>query len=349
MKTREYQYDNIRFILIFLVVMGHLLELSTSIPFQTAAYKCIYTFHMPAFLFLSGMFASFRRSRIVFSLLMPYLVAQVAYRYFESWLSGSDLHLTFLQPFWLLWYLFALLIYHCLLPFYDTDSPRTVGLLLLGAVTAALLSGFDKGLAFPMAFSRVAAFQPWFLLGFYWRKFPRLQSRFFAAMESRGTVLRPALVVMLMLCWRFWSRDGIPADILYNSHPYSMSGISVLLRTFAMITALPAIALLLWGGRRFLHRRIPVISCIGQNSFSVFLLHGFAVWYLRMRHPMQIHSAAVLLLTTAVLLVLFGNRWVGAFFKFTVGGGWFFSMCKRGAGNTNIPLGETTSGCKIRQ
>lgn len=341
MKTREYQYDNIRFILIFLVVMGHLLELSTSILFQTTAYKCIYTFHMPAFLFLSGMFASFRRSRIVFSLLVPYLVAQVAYRYFESWLSGSDLHLTFLQPLWLLWYLFALLIYHCLLPFYDTDSPRTAGLILLGAVAAALLSGFDKGLAFPMSFSRVVAFQPWFILGFYWRKVPRLQNRFFAAMDARGSVLRPTLVVMLLLCWRFWSWGAIPADILYNAHPYSMGLLSVLLRFFAMLTALPAIALLLWGGRRFLRRRIPVISCIGQNSFSVFLLHGFVLWYLRMRHPIQIHSIAALLLSTALLLILFGNRWVGAFFKFTLGGGWFFSLRKQNAGGTKIFLGGT--------
>lgn len=338
MKTREYQYDNIRFILIFLVVMGHLLELSTSIPFQTAVYKCIYTFHMPAFLFLSGMFASFRRSRIVFSLLVPYLMAQVAYRYFESWLSGSDLHLTFLQPFWLLWYLFALLIYHCLLPFYDTDSPRTAGLILLGAVATALLSGFDKGLAFPMSFSRVVAFQPWFILGFYWRKAPRLQNRFFAAMEARSSVLRPALVVALVLCWIFWSWGAIPADILYNAHPYSMGVLSVLLRFFAMLTALPAIALLLWGGRRFLRRRIPVISCIGQNSFSVFLLHGFVLWYLRMRHPIQIHSIAALLLSTALLLILFGNRWVGAFFKFTLGGGWFFSLRKRNAGGAKMSL-----------
>lgn len=338
MKTREYQYDNIRFILIFLVVMGHLLELSTSIPFQTTAYKCIYTFHMPAFLFLSGMFASFRRSRIIFSLLVPYLMAQVAYRYFESWLSGSDLHLTFLQPFWLLWYLFALLIYHCLLPFYDTDSPHTAGLILLGAVAAALLSGFDKGLAFPMSFSRVVAFQPWFILGFYWRKAPRLQNRFFAAMDARGSVLRLALVVALVLCWSFWSWDAIPTKVLYNAHPYSMGVLSVLLRFFAMLTALLAIALLLWGGKRFLRRRIPVISCIGQNSFSVFLLHGFVLWYLRMRHPIQIHSIAALLLSSALLLILFGNRWVGAFFKFTLGGGWFFSLRKRNAGGAKMSL-----------
>ena len=32
MKTREYQYDNLRFLLIALVVLGHLLEIAGGIP-----------------------------------------------------------------------------------------------------------------------------------------------------------------------------------------------------------------------------------------------------------------------------------------------------------------------------
>ena len=60
-KKREYQYDNLRFLLIALVVLGHLLEIAGDFPHRELLYELIYSFHMPAFLFLSGMFARFDR------------------------------------------------------------------------------------------------------------------------------------------------------------------------------------------------------------------------------------------------------------------------------------------------
>ena len=50
---RNYRMDNIRCILIFLVVFGHML---TWIPKADTPYRIIYLFHMPAFLFLTGYF-----------------------------------------------------------------------------------------------------------------------------------------------------------------------------------------------------------------------------------------------------------------------------------------------------
>ncbi|WP_297195804.1 acyltransferase family protein [uncultured Flavonifractor sp.] len=57
MKPREYRYDNLRFFLMALVVLGHLLEITPDIPYKRELYYLIYSFHMPAFLFLSGIFA----------------------------------------------------------------------------------------------------------------------------------------------------------------------------------------------------------------------------------------------------------------------------------------------------
>ena len=53
-KTREYGFDNLRGLLIVLVVLGHLLEICGSFPGAGFLYRTIYSFHMPAFLFLSG-------------------------------------------------------------------------------------------------------------------------------------------------------------------------------------------------------------------------------------------------------------------------------------------------------
>lgn len=63
-KARDYYFDNAKFILIFLVVFGHLMQ-----PFVAdydsvhILYIFIYTFHMPAFILISGYFAKgFRKS-----------------------------------------------------------------------------------------------------------------------------------------------------------------------------------------------------------------------------------------------------------------------------------------------
>jgi len=58
-KERDYLFDNIKGLLILLVVFGHMIESfafkkSTSI---NVMYYAIYTFHMPIFIFISGYFS----------------------------------------------------------------------------------------------------------------------------------------------------------------------------------------------------------------------------------------------------------------------------------------------------
>ena len=118
MKTREYQYDNLRFLLIALVVLGHLLEIAGGIPGRKILYDVIYSFHMPAFLFLSGMFARLDRGRFLFGLCLPYLALQVLYLSWARLLGEQQTQLEFARPYWLLWYLFVLMLYTLLLPVY---------------------------------------------------------------------------------------------------------------------------------------------------------------------------------------------------------------------------------------
>ena len=57
MKQRDAYFDNVKGILILLVVIGHLIEpFYLKSKFVESLYTFIYTFHMPAFIFLSGLF-----------------------------------------------------------------------------------------------------------------------------------------------------------------------------------------------------------------------------------------------------------------------------------------------------
>ncbi|MBR1731122.1 MAG: hypothetical protein IJ725_01645, partial [Ruminococcus sp.] len=58
MKERDYLWDNIKALLIFFVVAGHVLEMNplhTDLAVNIDLF--IYSFHMPAFVFASGFFA----------------------------------------------------------------------------------------------------------------------------------------------------------------------------------------------------------------------------------------------------------------------------------------------------
>lgn len=137
MKTREYQYDNIRFLLMALVVLGHLLEIAGEFPHRELLYALIYSFHMPAFLFLSGMFARFDRAKWLFGMALPYLLLQWLYTAFVEKLGDPWVHVQFSRPYWILWYLFVLMVYTILLPVYDTPSHVKQGLMVAASVGLA--------------------------------------------------------------------------------------------------------------------------------------------------------------------------------------------------------------------
>ena len=56
-QKRIYLFDNIKFLLILLVVIGHLIEHSPMLKTQDCfrgIFLYIYAFHMPLFIFISG-------------------------------------------------------------------------------------------------------------------------------------------------------------------------------------------------------------------------------------------------------------------------------------------------------
>lgn len=64
-KNRKYNYDNLKGILIFLVVVGHLLYTYNYMNPKNAEKITlfIYTFHMPLFMIISGLFSNKKTSK----------------------------------------------------------------------------------------------------------------------------------------------------------------------------------------------------------------------------------------------------------------------------------------------
>lgn len=116
-------FENVRGILIILVVMGHALEpLLGREPLAKALYSGLYLFHIPAFAFLSGHLSradSGPRAlgAIAWGQLAPLAVFQVLYVAFDAWVLGRGWSTHWLvQPYWLLWFLLSLGCWRLALP-----------------------------------------------------------------------------------------------------------------------------------------------------------------------------------------------------------------------------------------
>lgn len=130
--VRNYKLDNIKVILIFFVIFGHLLETVGG----DNLYKIIYSFHMPVFIFISGWFAPSKcvSKKTMFKLIHPYILFQLLYILFNVFAVNEgniELSIQFSTPYWLLWYLLTLTFYYLLIPIIATEKTRcAIGILI---------------------------------------------------------------------------------------------------------------------------------------------------------------------------------------------------------------------------
>lgn len=303
-QVREYSLDNIRFLLIFSVVLGHLLEISTPFPGKEMIYKLIYSFHMPVFLFLFGYLAKFSPKRIVCRWCFPYVIFQCLYLLFANYILNTNAVFRFTTPYWILWYLLVCIYYQLLLPLFDVDNKYRQILTLLSVFLISFLVGKVNFVGYRMALSRFFVFQPWFVLGYYCRK-NDLPNRLLAFGKLRVALLLAAAAVMILLvpCLIM-----IPDKLLYGSYSYANCGGSPWMRGVMWLISLAMLLILFVWCRPYLNIELYLITHIGQNTLPVFILHGFLVKALGLYFPTLINSFWQTLLLSCAIVLLTGNK-----------------------------------------
>ena len=316
--SRNGLFDNLKCLLIFLVVFGHMLEPQTG-GGVNFLYLNIYSFHMPAFIFVSGWFS--RNStwkKTVTKVLLPYLVFQVIY------LLYAGLPVQFYSPYWILWYLFALFVWRLFLPLVRLRKP-IASVLWPVAVVASLLCGYTDKVGYDFALSRVLVFLPYFLLGYC------LAEHREGLLDKVRTL--PSRILSLgavLICAGFFyhARFVFQRQWTFGAFTYEFTGSSPKIRLLLLGIALLWIWFLLaW----MPERPVPLLAAVGRNTLFVYLLHGFV------KLQVDAHAAALYRFGTlgnlglafglaVVLVALFGNVWLsGAWRK---GKAWLLSRWK---------------------
>lgn len=165
-RRRDPYLDNVKAILIVLVVVGHAVA-PVAMPLESALYAWVYSFHMPAFVLVSGYLSRrFTLSRqsaggLVAQLLVPYLVFTLIQAAQRALLHGS-FEVDPLLPGWTLWFLLALFWWRLATPLLRRlPSP----VLLVGSVGVSLTASLGDGVPQWLAVGRTLSFLPFFALG----------------------------------------------------------------------------------------------------------------------------------------------------------------------------------------
>ena len=168
-KKRIAFFDNCKFFLILLVVVGHFIDQNTaSSPIYRGLFLCIYTFHMPAFFFMSGLFDqrktpfSKRLNKAIYYFSL-YIVLKIVITLVQAAFTGR-FKFTLLTEVGIPWFCLVLGVFTLITGLLDKANVNLTTAFVI-SVLLACFAGFDQSLGDYLALSRTIIYYPVYLFG----------------------------------------------------------------------------------------------------------------------------------------------------------------------------------------
>lgn len=264
----SYLVDNIKVLLIFLVVFNHIIAfqlIRDDIAVRHLWYA-ITIFHMPAFVFVSGYLCKKPQDALknVKNLLIPYILGYSLTWYAYIW-CGNTMDYEILRPTGTaMWYLLALFIYRLTI-----GALGKVRFVVPLSMLLALWAGTRPEFSTYLSASRIIVFFPFFAAGYLW------DSKYTEGVRKfKGKwVLIPISAVLLFAVPHYMISSGIPVDIFRGNHSYLLCGLTnemgLILR---LLMYLISFVLILTLFAVLPDRKLPV-TFIGRNTMGIYFFH----------------------------------------------------------------------------
>ncbi len=277
------KWDNLKAVLIFLVVFAHLFRrVNGERPIMEGVFFFIYLFHMPAFIFVSGLFSKNavkkRNYDRVFSFFLVYLVTKFLIWFMQLLLKEdfvSEMPYTNLfRETGVAWYGLAMCVFLLMTMFLERYR---IPNLMVVFIALGCLAGYCKDVGSVGSVSRILVFYPFFLAGYALepKQILRVTEHWYSRVLS--------VVVLAVTCWlclqyreiltpytEFLKSKSSFID-LGEMAPYggllrlAFYGVAFLL-TFCLIAVIP-------------NFHIPVVSTVGQRTLPIYMFHYPLVSY----------------------------------------------------------------------
>ncbi len=274
---RLYIFDNIKFILMALVVVGHYADVGASVSEgYRSLYVFIYSFHMPLFLFLSGLFhknTKILQKTVTFvslgflSKLLIYLTRLILFKNaaFNFFADGG-----------LPWFMFVLAMFigvSYLLR--NVDKKIVLGV----SVLVALIAGYISSVGDFLYLSRFFVFYPFYLLGMMTPKIVLINLN---KMKAAKIISAAVLIIWFVIC--FTQIDTIyPLRYLFTGRNSFMLVENFKVWGFFwrivcyLITVIVSLAVICIAPRK----KLEIISDFGKNTLQVYFWQTTVLLILR--------------------------------------------------------------------
>ncbi|HWM40734.1 MAG TPA: acyltransferase family protein [Streptomyces sp.] len=271
-KQRDPFFDNAKYLAIVLVALGHSWEpLRDGSRAAGALYIFVYTFHMPAFMVISGYFSrSFQGTphqlkRLVTGIAVPYVLFEVVYTFFKRWADDDpNQPISLLDPWYLTWFLGALFLWRLTAPLW-----KLVRWPVALSLAVAVLASVSPDIGDDLDLQRVLQFLPFFVIGLF------LKPDHFDLVRRRSARLLSIPVIVVSLVVAYWAVERMNAEWFYHRDSAQEMGapwwIGVIM-TFALFgcSMVLTACFLAWVPGRHMW-----FTALGAGTLYGYLLHGF--------------------------------------------------------------------------
>ena len=271
--TRNSYYDNSKCILIFLVVLGHLLEPSINESnFTKSIFIFIYIFHMPCFIFTTGYFSKIKNWKETFKdsfkFLTIYLCVQILFIYFTKLIHIVKYNWTIITSYYVYWYIFAMVVWKIML---KLSEKINIKIIFIFSLIIGLAIGLIDNVGTKFSLSRIFVFFPFFILGYYFRINNLnikniIKNRYFSfsiLIISFIVILLKSRLIRYSWLYCFSSYHDLNVaqfnGILYRCGIYIIQFILL----FSVFSLIPS--------------KKEKFTFIGSHTLSIYLIHGFIV------------------------------------------------------------------------
>lgn len=260
--------DNIKVLLIFLVVFNHIIAFQLVKVDLIVRYiwYAITIFHMPAFIFISGYLSKKPQSAMknVKNLLIPYILGYSLTWYAQIWL-GKTVDYEILRPSGtVMWYVLALFVYRLTI-----EALGKVRFIIPLSIILALWAGTRPEFTTYLSTSRIVVFFPFFVAGYLWK------SEYTKAVRDfKGKwILIPICGFLLYAVPNYMITNEMPVDIFRGNHTYLLSGLTdengIVIR---LLMYLISFVLILTFFALLPDMRLP-LTFIGRNTMGIYFFH----------------------------------------------------------------------------
>lgn len=309
---RSLKLDNIKGILIILVVLGHFglyyLYLNPSPGLCENITKVIFFFHMPVLAFVSGYLSFFKNhisAKPYIKLLLCYVIMNTLMMLYEHLINKAAILV--LVPYTTCWYPLSLIFWNLLLHVFKRCNLSHIFLI---SFIISIVAGLQPDISNILALKYTIALLPLFIAGYMMRRmnlstlFDAKPVKFFAAFLA---ALSLALIIYLVSYFDFnldFLQYGPYFTIVYVIERFAILAIAMFI-IFSLFALVP-------------ERRIPLLTKWGKNFTTVYTFHIFVIVAFTALNPAKGYTDILLIpmsVLTLLTCLLLGSDAIGGRFK----------------------------------